>query len=391
MPDQFKEVTTTGLGGRFMKSIQGVILGVILFALSFVVLFWNEGRVDTSKIAQNAVEVNATATSTDQSLQGKLVALSANLNSPDLVGDKAEAANFSAELKADKYSAVKRKVEMYAWVEHTTSKTTKKTGGSESTETTYDYKKEWVEDVPNTDDFKYKEDHQNPSAPVKSTENRVPSLFVGVYGVDSASIELPPSTPLTLNTDKVVLSGAAKLMGQQYVFVASSATSTIDMPNIGDLRISYEVVPVGTHVTAIGQLNGMNLEAYHDAKNNTLYRIFNGSKADAVATLHQEYTTSLWILRLVGFLMMWFGLMLFFEPLSTVLDILPIFGSLSRGLIGVASFVVALTLSIVTIIISLIVHNIIALILAVAVIIGVIIFGLKFWRKTKAPAAPAQT
>lgn len=98
----------------------------------------------------------------------------------------------------------------------------------------------------------------------------------------------------------------------------------------------------------------------------------------------------LWIMRVVGFLIMWFGLMLFFEPVSTLFDILPIFGSLSRGIIAVASFVVALALSVVTIIISLVVHNIVALIIVVGIIIALAIFGLKYWKKMKAPATSAK-
>ena len=40
----FTETTRIGWGSRLMESIKGVIAGLILFLLSFLVLFWNEGR-----------------------------------------------------------------------------------------------------------------------------------------------------------------------------------------------------------------------------------------------------------------------------------------------------------------------------------------------------------
>jgi len=57
------------------------------------------------------------------------------------------------------------------------------------------------------------------------------------------------------------------------------------------------------------------------------------------------------------------------------MDILHIFGALSRSLIGIITFFVALILSIVTIIVSGIIHNIIALIISIGIVIAIIIFS----------------
>jgi len=65
-------------------------------------------------------------------------------------------------------------------------------------------------------------------------------------------------------------------------------------------------------------------------------------------------------------------------PISTFLDVVPFFGSLSRGLIGVVTLIVAIVLSIVTILISMIIHNIIALIATLVVLIGIFLW---FWKK----------
>ena len=44
MPDSISVVTERGLGSRLGRSIKGVLVGIVLFGLSFPVLFWNEGR-----------------------------------------------------------------------------------------------------------------------------------------------------------------------------------------------------------------------------------------------------------------------------------------------------------------------------------------------------------
>jgi hypothetical protein len=78
---------------------------------------------------------------------------------------------------------------------------------------------------------------------------------------------------------------------------------------------------------------------------------------------------------------MWFGLMALFGPISVFLDVLPIFGSISRGGIGAITFVVSLVLSVVTILISMILHNLIALIAVIVLLVAGIITYLKMKRK----------
>ncbi len=65
MPDQFTDVTTTGYGGRIVNSIKGVVIGLILFVVSFGLLYWNEGRVDLSNIAKTATEISSAIVNTD--------------------------------------------------------------------------------------------------------------------------------------------------------------------------------------------------------------------------------------------------------------------------------------------------------------------------------------
>jgi hypothetical protein len=66
-------------------------------------------------------------------------------------------------------------------------------------------------------------------------------------------------------------------------------------------------------------------------------------------TAEKSNKTLTWVFRAAGFLLMFVGLFLIFNPLAVVADVVPIFGSLLR--VGVAGFVglVASALSLATI------------------------------------------
>ena len=61
MSDHFTEVETTGYFQRIMNSLGGVVLGILLFLAAFILLYWNEGRVDLSQVAKTAIEIPALA------------------------------------------------------------------------------------------------------------------------------------------------------------------------------------------------------------------------------------------------------------------------------------------------------------------------------------------
>ena len=44
MSDSFTETTSESWGSRLMSAIGGVLVGIVLFLVSFPLLFWNEGR-----------------------------------------------------------------------------------------------------------------------------------------------------------------------------------------------------------------------------------------------------------------------------------------------------------------------------------------------------------
>ena len=120
------------------------------------------------------------------------------------------------------------------------------------------------------------------------------------------------------------------------------------------------------------------ITAYIHKNKDRLYRVFSGSRQEAISTLKTEHTIFTWIIRLVGFMMMWIGLILGLEPISVVIDLLPLLGYISRWLNVASAFLFALVMSIVTILISQLLQNVIALVLAITVAVIATIFIRKF-------------
>ena len=355
----FTTTTTTGYGSRIGKSIGGVVMGVAMFFGAFGLLYWNEGRVDMSTIAKTAVEMPSTNAVVGADFQGKFVSTSGVVTSNEKLGDGL----FVVE---GDYLAIDRTVEMYAWIEEKKENTEKNTGGSETTTTTYTYKMGWTADPMQTEEMAHPEEHENPAMAFNSDRATVADLHVGDVAVNG-DVTLPPTTALSLQKDTVSLL-KTDTMTAEYVF---RGAGTLAQPKLGDMRVKFAVLKPGFSGTVFGTMSGSMIEEYADEEGNSLFRLFEGSRAGAIATLHNEHVVIGWVLRVVGFLLMWLGLVGILGPLSTILDVLPFLGGASRFVVSLVTFPVALVLSVVTILVSMILHSVIALIVAVVVLIGV--------------------
>ena len=137
----YTETTTTGYGTRVGNSFRAIGSGFLLFVAGTALLWWNEGRaVKTEKMLEEAgsayVEM-ANPDKKDASLEGELICGTALATTEDSLSD----AQFGIGAKA---ISLRRTVEYYQWVEHSTEQKEDKLGGKEVTTTTYTYSKEWV-------------------------------------------------------------------------------------------------------------------------------------------------------------------------------------------------------------------------------------------------------
>jgi hypothetical protein len=370
MADQYTVYTHNSWADNIMKSFVGSLIGIVLFFGAFVLLWWNEGRINLADVARTSRAVDAA--SIDPAGEGKLVAISGSISSPDQVGDP-------RFMPAGPYIALDRTAEMYAWKERESSETRKEVGGGSTTKTTYTYDEEWTEHPANSNNFRFSSGHTNPPMAISSDKFVVARASVGAYPIDTHAISLPDGQPVPLGPGNVQLNDGQRLAGN-YIY---SGPGSLDAPRIGDIRISFSALPSGANVTAIGLQSGGRLVNYTHRTGDKLYRVFIGSREDAIAQLNTEYQMITWLLRLAGFLMLWFGLGAVLGPLNTLLDVLPALGSMSRFLTGAITFAIAFVLWGITVLVAIIAHSLVAMIVVLLLILG----GVVGWSRLRPAAA----
>lgn len=373
--NQFTKVTRQSWGKNIFNSFIGALIGILLFFGSFVVLWMNEGKINWADVAKSSTTIDAAAVS--GATEGKFVAASGTISSDEQLGD-------APYLRAGQYLVLERAVEMYAWEEEQQSETKNEVGGGSTTKTTYTYTKGWTSSPQDSNTFEVPSGHANPEQRVKSETMTVAQARIGAYALNTAELEMPSPDPISLSAALLPGEGQGKLVGG-YLFLGSG---TLDNPQLGDLRIQYRAVPNQLRGTVFGTQSGATIAPYMYRGESSFYRAFGSDRAQAINQLQGEHDTLTWILRLVGFLMMWFGMSMMLAPITAFLNVLPFLGSLGGWAIGGITFVIALVLSAVTIIISLIAHNLIALIIILALILGgIYMLGQRAQSRQPTPAA----
>ena len=108
-------------------------------------------------------------------------------------------------------------------------------------------------------------------------------------------------------------------------------------------------------VSVIAKQSGNSFEPYHTKSGGGSIELLQSGvhSADAMIKQAQESNKMMaWILRLVGFILMLVGLNMMFKLLSVLADVLPILGDIVGVGTGIISFLIAGTLSLLTIAIA---------------------------------------
>jgi hypothetical protein len=333
--DSFTEVTSQSWISRLMGSIGSVLFGIVIFLLSFVVLFWNEGRaVKTAKGLKEGrkLVVKANSSQLNPENDGKLIHLSGKVISSETLSDE----QFDI---AENVLKLKRTVEMYQWDEKTESKTKKKIGGGEETTKTYSYVQKWSNTLNDSKKFKIIEGHVNPFQMLfeeyeKEVNNATmeaftlsESLIYQLYQYESQNISTIDS--LNIENASIINDGEKDLV---YIGKGTNAS-----PKIGDVKISFSKIPHGDYSILAKQVKN-TLEAYNTSYGTNINDIKKGilSAENMFTSAEEDNVILTWILRFVGFFMMFIGLVSVFKPLVVIADVLPFFGNLLS--FGVAAF-----------------------------------------------------
>jgi len=384
MADSHTVVSNSSWFSRIGKSIMGVLVGLVLLVVAVVLLFWNEGRaVKTFKTLQEGegavVSVEAGEINPDN--EGKLIHLSGAAETEETLTDPSFGVSENA-------LRLRRSVSMYQWEEKSESKTEKKLGGGEETVTTYTYSKGWSEGLIDSSSFNAPDGHENPSElPFESLTWDAEIVQVGAFTLSADLVSMLSGfdeLPIRQLPEGIDWPEDVKLDKGKIYLGANPA-----QPQIGDVRVAFSVVPPG-EVSLLAEQSGDSFQAYRTKAGGTIEMIKSGRHEAAAmfAAAHAENTLLTWILRVVGFFLIWIGFSLVLAPLSVLADVVPILGKLVGMVTGFVTFLLALALSAVVIAVAWLFFRPLLAILLFAVAGAAVFFLLKALRK-KAEPIPA--
>jgi hypothetical protein len=317
-------VETEGYGARLVGAIKGVLLGVVLFLVSFPLLWWNEGRaVQTTKSLKEGSEIVVSVTKLDPANEGKLVHVTGQATTDEWLADPELGVNAQGLRLA-------RRVEMYQWYEKSTSK--ENVGGSKTTTTTYD--KKWSDTVIASSAFK-EAGHANPAQMrLRAFDVAATKAKLGEFALSQAIVAGHlvkwETLPAALTIDVVAKKVPAEMRGKvratgDALFVGDDPSS----PAVGDLRMTYQLVSSPLTMTLIAKQTGSGFSPYPAAAGDQLLLAAMEAK-DAPSmfqTAEAQNTTLTWILRGVGWLFMTLGIFLVLRPIAMLVNFVPFAGS----------------------------------------------------------------
>lgn len=365
---------------RLKQSFIGFLISFLIVFAALALLAWNEHRTLKTykglKAAGDAV-VSIDAGRVDGAQNGKLVYVSAQVDSQEGLSDP----DFDVVATG---LVLKRSVEMYQWKEKQETKDEQKLGGGTERVTTYRYEKVWDDDLIDSSDFR-ESGHDNPrQMPYRDARFAVSDARIGAWRADDTVLDALDSQPLQLAEAGEFPDGFARADAQTLY----AGKGSLSAPQIGDLRVRFSLVPV-QEASLIAEVAGEGFKAWQSPAGTEVYLVESGRHAPAELVAHAQSSNSLigWLLRGLGFILLWVAFSMMLAPLSTLVSVLPPLGRLVGTATGVVAFVLAALLASVTIVLSWI---FVRPIWAVSVVLAIVAVIAMWSRKgARAPAAPA--
>ncbi|MBO4448474.1 MAG: TMEM43 family protein [Kiritimatiellae bacterium] len=387
------ETTTVSWGSRLGDSVRGMLFGLGMFIAGFPLLFWNEGNsVRTAKALDEGegacIPVESIA-KVDPEMDGSLVHMTGRADTKDVLVDD----EFGLSATA---IALKRTTEMYQWVEHSETREKKKLGGGVEKTTVYTYSKEWKEDVVDSSSFK-EAGHDNPAAiEFPSAEKRAVNVTFGAFRLNEGQIaRIGSEQAYAFPTDFVCRVSRVQRQGG-VVYVPNRETrdnalnnrDVASQPRLGDMRVTFEVV-LPHDISIVAKQKGDSFVAYLAKTKKKIDMLSDGVKeaAEMFEAARSANRFGTWLLRLVGFFLMYFGLSKFLRPLSVLADVLPILGDIVGIGIGLVAGVVAFACALATIAVAWLFYR---PVVAVALLVLAAGAGFLLFKMRRAKALPPQ-
>lgn len=344
-----QKTTTISWFDRLKSSIAGIGVGVVLVVGMTIGLFWNEGRaVQTQRsLDEGAGLVVSLSTETiDPAREGQLIHLTGPIETDESVSDE----QFAVTAQGVR---LVRSVEMFQWIESSRTETQQNLGGSETRVTTYSYALDWSDRHHDSSRFEEPADHRNPAMIYERRSFSIDGAELGAFSlgrnvldrIGGAGAFPIPAAHIEILQDALADSVEVGIVdGAIYLGVNPAH------PQIGDYRIRYELVPLGT-ISVIGQQRGDGLAAYSTQAGDSLLIVEAGNRSaqemfDSAASSNSVMT---WVLRIGGLVLLIAGFSLMLGPISVAASVIPFLGSIVGMGTGLVAAVAGIALGTLTI------------------------------------------
>lgn len=426
----YTETTRTSYGSRLGGSLRGMLTGLILFFAATALLWWNEGRAvkqsDAIKDAESSYVEMDNPNKLDPSLDGELVYATCLATTKEVLEDP----DFGVKANAINMA---RKVEFYQWQEESDSHSEDKLGGAQETTTTYTYKVGWTHRPVNSDEFKdpaYKgknsvlanvEDGQWSAQEVTFGAYNLPEFAISSLRADE-QLQVEVAEDQLKQWEKKLNPNAKNIAKQSIDMVAAAQNDTNvvvkdtvevpkmtfeteyihvgsnqiylgkdpSKPQIGDVRISYYKCSP-TKCSLIAKVKG-NTFARYKAKNGKMFAMVEKGVRDSDEMIQGAKDANsfwTWVLRIFGLFLLYTALRMLLGFPEMLLKVVPFLSTILGIGVGIVCFLITVIWGGLIIALAWFFYRPLLSICILAVV-GAAGFGLWKYKKSKAPAAPAE-
>ena len=210
----------------------GVFWAIIMCFVAVALLFWKAGDTREKTLKEGGeVVVSVAVDRVDPANNGKLVYLSSMMTTDEVLKDH----DFG--VSAPKVVKLRRVVEMYQWKESEEGKA---------------YSKGWSKSTIDSDKFKAKDGHHNPAMLYGTVEQAARKVTLGVFTLSPSLVakvnEFKP-LPLADSTQVPAALKAKVKSSDGGLYIGEDPA----VPQVGDLRISFEVAKPAVVSVLAGQ------------------------------------------------------------------------------------------------------------------------------------------
>ena len=352
-----------------MKKGNSIVGGLILLIAGIGLLWWNEGNnVKNIQSVKEGLEnyADIKCEKVDQKFDGKLVATNGELKTEGIAID------YEFDIRTES-PVLYRKVEMYQWKEEC----------EDNDNCTYT--KVWSEDVIDSSNF-IKEGHGNPGTKTWESDTFINSrTLLGAFLLPDELIKKLPMDHRISDLKEITAAGHGLTVADNYFTNVKEGK-----PEVGNVRISF-YDNNSKKVSVLAEQIDDSFKVYTTKSGKTFFNIYDGTYNgnDMFTMITKQNNFMKWLWRIVGTLICIGSISSLFNPLTLIMNKIPILGSIVNGATGLISFVLGLSISLIVIAIAWFRFRPLLSIILIIIVVALII-GLKMYSKNKPEAQPKE-